>query len=844
MNLRTQTRISRVAAPRSARVLVALGALIAALAFPANSWAVEEDITPPEVNALSVTPTSVDVTAESKTVTVTATITDPAGPGGVSSGVEGGTIEYSAPGGGAFCGSGRICVGFVHKTGGEYTATVTFPKFAKAGTWTPSVRVIDHAQNFRTYTTAQLEAASFNANVQVTSTPDTTPPEISNVTVGPPTAVTVSPPNTAQFVPTEATVTDDLSGVSFVSIEYRGPGNKHGAFGFLQHTTGNQFAGHIEFRPYQEAGSWSAARLEARDGAGNILSITGAALAALNLPGIQVTSSPVDLEPPKLVSFTASAETPCPAGQKGACVDAQAADRTVTLKATVTDNLSGVSFVSTEYVAPEGGQIQPLFVTLQKKSGNEFEGTVTIHRFSKAGFWKPTFFELLDNAGNFAFLNQNELPEDAQVAVSRTTSEGVVPGGPPVSTGESTSEVNPIQSQLSVPLGGTGGPAELKITPRVTQPPPGFYLLNQQLDITAPTQPDTSHPLKIVFLVDASVFTLNPPNPQVQFPPGCVPPSPGLPPPSCTLTVFKNGVAVPKCTAVPPGAIAPDPCIVEPQEKVGSETKLTIYSTTASTWNIGIPVTQSAKAEPTETTTSVSGGGHSGGTISVPEGTAVTDNATLTGANASKATGKLRYKVYSDKECTKEVAAAGEVEVTAGAVPASNAKTLSPGTYYWQASYAGDALNEGSQSKCGSEVETVTATVTDPLVTAAGKTVGATEGEKFCAIVATFKDPDTSASASEYTARLDWGDGSSTTAGTISVKGGSFRVRGCHTYAEEGSYKIKATITDTDNTSNTATANSTANVAGEHECAVKDRGDRSRDGEHHHGGECSRHGRD
>src|SRR5208283_981640 len=52
-------------------------------------------------------------------------------------------------------------------------------------------------------------------------------------------------------------------------------------------------------------------------------------------------------------------------------------------------------------------------------------------------------------------------------------------------------------------------------------------------------------------------------------------------------------------------------------------------------------------------------------------------------------------------------AEAGEVEVSGGVIPASSAETLSPGTYYWQASYAGDPSNEASKSTCGSEVETV-----------------------------------------------------------------------------------------------------------------------------------------
>jgi hypothetical protein len=111
--------------------------------------------------------------------------------------------------------------------------------------------------------------------------------------------------------------------------------------------------------------------------------------------------------------------------------------------------------------------------------------------------------------------------------------------------------------------------------------------------------------------------------------------------------------------------------------------------------------------QPTSLSTSLSGGGKTGESITVPEGTAVSDQATLSGKDAAGASGKVAYKVYSDKECTKEVASAGEVTVSGGTVPASEAKTLSSGTYYWQASYGGDAGNEKSASRCGAEVLTV-----------------------------------------------------------------------------------------------------------------------------------------
>jgi outer membrane protein assembly factor BamB len=114
-----------------------------------------------------------------------------------------------------------------------------------------------------------------------------------------------------------------------------------------------------------------------------------------------------------------------------------------------------------------------------------------------------------------------------------------------------------------------------------------------------------------------------------------------------------------------------------------------------------------SKAKPTTTTTALSGDGKTGASITVKEGSAVTDQATIAGESAATATGKVTYKVYSDKECTKEVTSAGEVTVSAGKAPASEAKTLPPGTYYWQASYGGDEANEKSSSKCGDEVLTV-----------------------------------------------------------------------------------------------------------------------------------------
>jgi len=125
-------------------------------------------------------------------------------------------------------------------------------------------------------------------------------------------------------------------------------------------------------------------------------------------------------------------------------------------------------------------------------------------------------------------------------------------------------------------------------------------------------------------------------------------------------------------------------------------------------------VNNGAPTQPTSLTTSLSGAGQSGTTISVPTNTPVTDTATLTGTNASTATGTVTYNVYSDSGCTTLLnAGTPETITTPGVLPSSAPLSLSTaGTYYWQTVYSGDSTNNGSNSTCGvgaeAEVETVT----------------------------------------------------------------------------------------------------------------------------------------
>jgi IgGFc binding protein/Bacterial Ig-like domain (group 1) len=132
--------------------------------------------------------------------------------------------------------------------------------------------------------------------------------------------------------------------------------------------------------------------------------------------------------------------------------------------------------------------------------------------------------------------------------------------------------------------------------------------------------------------------------------------------------------------------------------------------------------TATVTAASTTLATSLSGGGHTGTSITLQAGTPVTDSATLSGAVAATATGTVTFNVYSNSTCTTLAASSGRESVSAGKAASAAVTLTKAGTYYWTASYSGDASDLASASACGSEKLTVNPLPSiDTLTTAWGK---------------------------------------------------------------------------------------------------------------------------
>jgi len=113
---------------------------------------------------------------------------------------------------------------------------------------------------------------------------------------------------------------------------------------------------------------------------------------------------------------------------------------------------------------------------------------------------------------------------------------------------------------------------------------------------------------------------------------------------------------------------------------------------------------------------------------------------------------------------------------------------------------------------------TATSVGLEPDIVVAGSLIAGIEGNSTGAVtVATFTDIPSSSPPGDFTAKVNWGDGSTTAASSITQPGGSgkpYVVTASHIYAEEGSYVTTVTVTDTNlPTINYGTGNGSASVA-------------------------------
>jgi len=135
----------------------------------------------------------------------------------------------------------------------------------------------------------------------------------------------------------------------------------------------------------------------------------------------------------------------------------------------------------------------------------------------------------------------------------------------------------------------------------------------------------------------------------------------------------------------------------------------------------------------------------------------------------------------------------GDGSTSAGTVTSSGSIS---GTHMWAEESASPyavmvTVTDGS----GKSISvTDKATVADAPLAGAASAVSGSESSIFSGAVASFTDANIAAPAGDFTATIDWGDGSTST-GTVTGTG-PFSVSGSHSYGEGGSYALSVMIND------------------------------------------------
>jgi hypothetical protein len=176
---------------------------------------------------------------------------------------------------------------------------------------------------------------------------------------------------------------------------------------------------------------------------------------------------------------------------------------------------------------------------------------------------------------------------------------------------------------------------------------------------------------------------------------------------------------------------------------------------------------------------------------------------------------------FSDADTTKTPASFtatinwGDGTTTAGTVTGGSGSFTVSGqhTYGDEGSFTFTVTvtETGAGGLTASAMGTATVSETDVL-SGSPVSFAAQAGVSFTGVVAVFTDANTANVPSDFTATIDWGDGT-TTPGTVSGGGGTFTVSGTHTYATSGVFSVVVTLTDDPPGTATATTTSTANVS-------------------------------
>jgi hypothetical protein len=335
----------------------------------------------PVLNSFSFAPSSIDTSAGAASVTVNFSATD-------TSNMFYFEMAFVDPTGNYFQ---RGFKQLTPSTNVTDSVTVTFPRFSTSGTWTVyAVYLADVSGNATFLGTAGVAAGGFATNLQVvTSAVDTTPPNITSLTLTPSAIDTTAASAT---VTVGFTLTDDLSGANTFQMLLTSPSGNATQSASKSFTAATSVTDSVAvtFPRFSEAGTWTVSSVFVGDAAGNSLILATADLAARSFPTTLTVTSTTDSTPPTLTAFSFAPTS----------INITGAPATVTFTFAATDDISGVTRFEADFISPSGLSVQNAVATFAATTSASGTASTTFPKGSENGTWVVANAFLLDAAGN------------------------------------------------------------------------------------------------------------------------------------------------------------------------------------------------------------------------------------------------------------------------------------------------------------------------------------------------------------------------------------------------------------------------------------------------------------
>jgi hypothetical protein len=393
----------------------------------------------PSITALSFTPAAINTSAGPANVTVNFSLSD------ASSGVLYFQTAFVDPSGFFYQSASKL----FSPTSNSVTDSVTmsFPQFSTSGTWTlATVFIADTAGNTLILDSNGLAAAGFATTLQVSSTADTTPPNITAFSFTPATIDTTA---ASANVTVNFTLTDDFAGANFFQVGFLSPTGQSRQIASKNLTPSTSVTDSVAltFPRFSEAGAWTVSSVFVSDAAGNTLVLATSDLTARGFPTTLAVTSTSDTTPPTLANF----------GFTPTSINVTGFPATVTVSYQVTDDLSGATTLQAVFTGPSGFTTQTASASFAASTSATGTAAVTFPKGSENGTWTVTSVFLSDASGNTVSLTTAQVaalgfPTQLTVtnAAGDTTPPVIVPTVNPAPNGMGWNTTVPVTVSWSV----------------------------------------------------------------------------------------------------------------------------------------------------------------------------------------------------------------------------------------------------------------------------------------------------------------------------------------------------------------------------------------------------------